>query len=495
MDAESRRQNCNPNPHQPPASGVLIGQVEEALPLKCRRIDSGGPMRWIAMTSVLLSCTMGVGVGAARQAGAPKGKTRTTAEIAARARRAVVTIATTNAVGGALAIGSGFVVKADGVIVTNWHVLDGAAAATVTLTSGEVFRHVTFLDGDPTIDVAILKVAGSKLPTLDMTSEVPAVGSRVVAVGSPLGLNDTVSEGIVSAVRVARGRELVQTTTPIAHGSSGGPLINPQGLVFAISTFMLDGAPLINFGVPAKYAMQFVRDGLAERALPEVFHPEPAAPSRAMASAPDTPLGRTDRPRADLSGIYFLQPDGPVENAQRLLLVAGKDVGLLRLEHEVVPVNVLRTDESGEVAFAVGDDAYSGYQTGKGFVYFPTGSGDPMVAARISQPLASNIGLYVVTSRIASGPTDARRVVDWAGEAAVIADKQNVAISLRISSPEGQSRAFSANGTVDEHGRFRMTTPGGSFDGTITAGVIHADWCSRGEDGTDVCVPVQARRR
>jgi S1-C subfamily serine protease len=456
-------------------------------------------MRWIATTSVLLSCTMGVGVGAARQAGGSKGKTRTTAEIAERARRAVVTIATTNAAGGALAIGSGFVVKANGVIVTNWHVLDGAAAATITLTSGQVFTHVSFLDGDPAIDVAILKIAASNLPTLAMTTETPPVGSRVVAVGSPLGLTDTVTEGIVSAVRVARGRELVQTTTPIARGSSGGPLINAQGAVFAISTFVLEGAPQINFGVPAKYVMQFVRDGLVERALPEVFKVETAAPERtaAVASLSDAGFGRTDRPRADVSGTYFLSSpsEGPADTASRRLLVAGMDVGLLRLEDEIVPVSVLRTNETGEVAFAVGDDAFSGYQTDKGFVYFPAGTGAPVAAARISQPLASNIGLYVVTSRIASGPADARRVVDWAGEAAVIADSGRVAISLRMSSPEGASRAFTASGAVLEHGRFRISAAGGSLDGTITAGVIHADWCTKGEDGTDVCVPVQARRR
>ena len=106
-----------------------------------------------------------------------------------------------------------------------------------------------------------------------------------------------------------------------------------------------------------------------------------------------------------------------------------------------------------------------------------------------------NIGLYAVTSRIASGPDDARRVVDWSGEAAVIADTHDIAVSLRMSDPEGASRAIIASGTLDPHGHFRVTSSGGSFDGTITAGVIQAEWCTTGAGGRDVCVPVQARRR
>lgn len=451
-------------------------------------------MRSLATTAVLLSGSLAVAVNAAPQAGASKGRTRTTAQIAAQARQAVVTIETTNADGGEVALGSGFLVTADGVIITNWHVMVGAAAATVTLTNGEVFHHVAFLDGDPAIDIAVLKVPASNLPTLTMTADTPPVGSRVVAVGSPLGLNDTVSEGIVSAVRVVRGRVLVQTTTPIGPGSSGGPLINAQGIVFAVSTLMLEGAPLMNFGVPAKSAMGFVRAGLQERALTEVFRPAPAHATRA--AAPDPAPGRTSKPRADLSGTYFLSSaDRPDETPRRQLLVAGKDVGLLRLDREVVPVNVLRTNESGEVAFAVADEAYAGYQTEKGFVYFAGGSADAVSAVRLTQPLASNIGVYVATSRTVSGAGRGRHVLEWAGEAAVIADQTRMAINLTLSNPEGGSRTFTARGAADEHGRFRLTAPGGSFEGTMTAGVIQADWCSPGKDGLDVCMAIQARRR
>jgi S1-C subfamily serine protease len=453
-------------------------------------------LRWIATTAAVLSGSLTVAVAGAPQTGTSKGRTRTTAEIAAQARRAVVTIETTNAVGGDVALGSGFVISADGVIVTNWHVMTGAAAATVTLTNGEIFHHVAFLDGDPTTDIAILKIPASRLPTLTMTSETPPIGSRVVAVGSPLGLNDTVSEGIVSAVRSIRGRVLVQTTTPIGPGSSGGPLINAQGVVFAVSTLMLDGAPLINFGVPARYAMAFVRAGLPERALPDVFHPGPLA-HPTPTPAPNAALGRTERPRPDLSGTYFLSgaTDG-LNETRRQLLVAGKDVGLLRLDHDVVPVNVLRTNESGEVAFAVGDEAYAGYQTEKGFVYFAGEAGDSVEAVRMTQPLASNIGVYVATSRTVSDSGDVRRVVDWTGEAAVIVDKaRSMAINLSLSNSEGGSRAFAANGTVDEHGHFRMTAPSGSLEGTMTAGVIRADWCAMGKNGAEVCLSLQARRR
>jgi hypothetical protein len=266
--------------------------------------------------------------------------------------------------------------------------------------------------------------------------------------------------------------------------------------VFAVSTLMLDGAPLMNFGVPARVALGFVRAGLPERALPEVFPTAPVAHAT-PAAASDVAPGRAIKPRADLSGTYVLSgaAERPNETPHRQLLVAGREVGLLRLDHDVVPVNVLRTNESGEVAFAVGDEAYSGYQTDQGFVYFAGGTGEAMTAERWAQPLASNIGVYVATSRQAAGSGRTRRAVDWAGEAAVVVDKARVAISLRLSNAEGGALAFTAIGTADDLGRFAMTAPGGSFDGTMTAGVIQGDWCPRTSEGLAVCLPIQARRR
>ena len=449
-------------------------------------------MREFAMTAAVVATTLSAGLAGAPSRAPVKSRPLTTAQIAARSRAAVVTIETTNAAGGNVALGSGFIARADGFVVTNWHVMAGAAAATVTLASGEVFRRVTFLDGDPGTDDALLKIPGSGLPVLTMTTELPAVGTRAVAVGSPLGLKDTVTEGIVSAVRVVLGRELVQTTTPIAAGSSGGPLIDAAGRVFAISTMMLDGSPEMNFGVPAKYALGFIRDGLPERPLTDVFQP---APSPASSPAPSLP-SRIAKARPDLTGSYVVSraraAAGPPVAAS--LLVAGRDVGLLRTGDRVEPTRVLRTSDSGEVAFAVGDAAFAGYQTEQGFVYFDAG-GDTVRAVRLPQPLASDIGTYIATSHSMPESGDTGHAIDWVGEAAVIADAARVAIAMRLIDDAGDARSIAVQGPLDDHGRFSLGAPGGSLEGHVTAGVLQADWCTPAPDGARRCIVVDARRR
>ena len=93
------------------------------------------------------------------------------------------------------------------------------------------------------------------------TGTLPAVGAPVVAVGNPQGLSRTVSTGIVSAVRLMDGRQMVQISAPISPGSSGGPVLNDRGEVVAIATSYLAEGQNLNFAVPVRYAM-----GLVERA-------------------------------------------------------------------------------------------------------------------------------------------------------------------------------------------------------------------------------------
>ena len=93
-------------------------------------------------------------------------------------------------------------------MVTNFHVLAGASSAVVMLASEERFTRVSVLDADSALDLAILKIPGAGLPTLATRTTIPRPGEKVVAIGSPLGLSQTVTEGIVSASRVIGGREL-----------------------------------------------------------------------------------------------------------------------------------------------------------------------------------------------------------------------------------------------------------------------------------------------
>jgi Flp pilus assembly protein TadD len=153
-----------------------------------------------------------------------------------------------------IGLGSGFFVAAEGLLVTNHHVVRGAAFATVLRADGSAL----FVDGvlalDEGRDLAILKVNGTGLPFLEVApADVPPpVGTQVYAVGNPMGLTNTLSNGLISGIRKEGGevRE-IQTTAAISPGSSGGPLVDVQGRVVGVTTaFMAEGQAL-NFAVPA----------------------------------------------------------------------------------------------------------------------------------------------------------------------------------------------------------------------------------------------------
>jgi len=196
---------------------------------------------------------------------------KSTAEVARSTMPATVTILALGEAGDTLAQGSGFIVRSDGVIVTNWHVLHGASRALVVLADHERFSRVSVLDADSAIDIALLKVPGYGLPAVPVRASIPSVGEKVIAIGSPFGLSQTVSEGIVSASRIRNGRELVQITAPISPGSSGGPLLDATGRAFAITTLYLVGGQQLNFAVPVRYAMGLLSDASSPRSISQVF--------------------------------------------------------------------------------------------------------------------------------------------------------------------------------------------------------------------------------
>ncbi|MFO7629294.1 MAG: trypsin-like peptidase domain-containing protein [Prochlorococcaceae cyanobacterium] len=157
--------------------------------------------------------------------------------------------------------GSGFITRSDGVILTNAHVVDGASEVTVTLPDGRSFTGKV-LGGDPLTDVAVVKVAASKLPTTQLgDSDKVRPGEVAIAIGNPLGLDNTVTAGIISAVQrtngVAAGQRVpyIQTDAAVNPGNSGGPLINERGQVIGINTAIRQapGAGL-SFAIPINLA-------------------------------------------------------------------------------------------------------------------------------------------------------------------------------------------------------------------------------------------------
>lgn len=173
----------------------------------------------------------------------------TPAQIARRITPSVVTIRS------ASSLGSGFVVKEDGWIATNLHVLTGAEELRVVLADGSEYSVSLVVALDAAHDLAVLGIDKTALPAIVLGESGDVhPGDAVVAIGHPLGLEDTVSDGLVSAVRtVEPGFTLLQISAPIAPGSSGGPLIDDQGHVIGIATAVSREGQNLAFGVPSEY--------------------------------------------------------------------------------------------------------------------------------------------------------------------------------------------------------------------------------------------------
>ncbi|MBM5791745.1 MAG: PDZ domain-containing protein [Cyanobacteria bacterium M_surface_10_m1_298] len=159
--------------------------------------------------------------------------------------------------------GSGFITRSDGVVLTNAHVVEGATEVGVTLPDGRNYQGKV-LGSDPISDVAVVKVAAAGLPVAPLgNSNNVRPGEWAIAIGNPLGLNNTVTLGIISAVQrtnaLGEGQRVpyIQTDAAVNPGNSGGPLINDRGQVIGINTAIRQapGAGL-SFAIPINLGRQ-----------------------------------------------------------------------------------------------------------------------------------------------------------------------------------------------------------------------------------------------
>ncbi|MFQ3616696.1 MAG: HhoA/HhoB/HtrA family serine endopeptidase [Cyanobacteriota bacterium] len=159
-------------------------------------------------------------------------------------------------------IGSGVIIDASGLIITNAHVVDGADRVTVTLSDGRTFEG-RVLGGDRVTDVAVVKIEGDRLPTAPLgNSDLLRPGEWAIAIGNPLGLNSTVTAGIISATGRSSAQvgipdqraSFIQTDAAINPGNSGGPLLNERGEVIGINTAIRANAQGLGFAIPINTA-------------------------------------------------------------------------------------------------------------------------------------------------------------------------------------------------------------------------------------------------
>ncbi|MGZ8376368.1 MAG: S1C family serine protease [Gemmatirosa sp.] len=213
---------------------------------------------------------------AALQLGGARGQPATTVE----SERTIIRVAEQASPGVVLVerpggSGSGVVIRRDGVVLTNAHVVGNARTVTITLADGRQLPGQV-LGRDPTVDVAVVRIAIDDAPVVPVgDSDRLVPGQLAIAIGNPLGYERSVTSGIVSAlnrsIRGATLEALIQTDAAINPGNSGGPLLDSQGRVIGINTAIIPSAMGLGFAIPINLARniadQLIATGRVRRAV------------------------------------------------------------------------------------------------------------------------------------------------------------------------------------------------------------------------------------
>src|SRR5215204_2231236 len=179
-------------------------------------------------------------------------------ELVKRIKPSAVAIETFDAKGNTVSRGSGFFVASDK-IITNRHVIEKSSRAEIHLANGKKFpvKGVLAIDGEGDLALLQVEVPPATAVPLQIMQRVPQEGESIVVIGNPFGLEGSVSNGIVSAVREISGYgKIIQITAPISPGSSGSPVVNMYGQVIGIATLQAAEGQSLNFAVPSDRILQ-----------------------------------------------------------------------------------------------------------------------------------------------------------------------------------------------------------------------------------------------
>ena len=250
------------------------------------------------------------------------------ADIVARSSGAVVTIKTFDQAGRAVGLGSGFRVEA-GRLVTNAHVVAGASRVEVFDNAEQLLGTASFAEAvSSTVDLAVLPRLGARPTQLPIAASLPKVGERIVVIGAPEGLSNTVSDGIVSAIRTSEGRTLLQITAPISPGSSGGPVLNTRGEVVGVSVSILREGQNLNFAVPLTDVVAVLGSPPGRVPFPSESPHAQASSDRRTASAAPLPLQIGDLMWKNLTTDDQSLPDGRRFDQYRAHFTQGERVSI-----------------------------------------------------------------------------------------------------------------------------------------------------------------------
>lgn len=250
----------------------------------------------------------------------------------AKNSNAVVYIEVSNENKQPIASGSGFIIKSDGTIVTNYHVIDGASYAKVTLEDGRQFDVDKVLSVSKEHDIALLKLKNaSSLPIVSLgDSSNLSPGDEVVAIGSPGGIQfqNTVTDGIISGFRttgrLCTGEKDIQISASIYHGSSGGALFNSLGQVVGITYAGSQEVPNVNFAIPINEVTAFLSDDI-NKTLLELASMPPLVPTGIKSSLRNSTavISWNANTESDVAGYYLYESSNPDSDFSRVYVSDG----------------------------------------------------------------------------------------------------------------------------------------------------------------------------
>ncbi len=313
------------------------------------------------------------------QAASRAGARRQTAIVQAvdHTSAAVVSVGAWRGRGYSRGAGSGVIVHPAGFVVTNSHVIRGATRVTVKLFRTKTQLNTRVVANDPRADLALLQIEGDRRwPYVSLApSQEVILGETAIAIGNPRGLGDSITVGVVSAMRrsakVSNGgtmRNLIQTDASINTGNSGGPLINLDGELIGINTSILPSAQGIAFAIPsdavAKMVVGVLGHAAPRKPLPALV--EPALPLRVPDPRPVTALGPAHRaprlpapePEDDLVPLrpndlgLAVEDDGCRLVVRRVRAGSAADVAGLREGDVLLDIDDLPAEDMDDVILA-----------------------------------------------------------------------------------------------------------------------------------------------
>jgi S1-C subfamily serine protease len=270
--------------------------------------------------------------------------------------------------------GSGVIFTPDGYILTNAHVVQGAARLEVSLTDGST-NQAEVVGADPATDLAVIRIHARDLPFAEFgDSSSLRVGQLAIAIGNPLGFSSTVSTGVISALgrsmRSQAGRQMeniIQSDVALNPGNSGGPLVDSHGRVIGINSAMILGAQGISFSIPIDTARWVVGQlmtvgrvrrgylgisgqnrpisqpvarklGLSQASGVEVMGVEPGGPAaKAGLREGDIVYSLDGKPTATIDEVHRFLNEWPIGQALEVGMIRGRDFRTLTLVPDEVP--------------------------------------------------------------------------------------------------------------------------------------------------------------